>query len=288
VAARLKNILDYFGNSTLSQLNRSACNKYVEWRGKPGAARRELADLRAAIRHHWKEGYCQFATPVVLPAATGRSRDKWLTREEAARLLRAAWRYREVQKGCPTGRHSLRHLARFILVGLYTGTRAGAICSATFERSVGRGWIDIDEGIFYRRAHGQRETKKRQPPIRLPSRLLSHIRRWRRNAPETVSLIEWNGSRVVKINKAFRSACRLAGLSNEVVPHTLRHTCATWLAQRGVPIHEICGYLGMTREIFERVYGHHHPDHQSLAVSALDKSADRLRTGSGTWNVRGA
>jgi hypothetical protein len=53
------------------------------------------------------------------------------------------------------------------------------------------------------------------------------------------------------------------------LPHMLRHTCATWLAQRRVPIHEICGFLGMTRETFEQVYGHHHPDYQAAAVNAL-------------------
>ena len=37
----------------------------------------------------------------------------------------------------------------------------------------------------------------------------------------------------------------------------------------GVPVHEICGFLGMTEEMFNRVYGHHHPDYQSRAVHAL-------------------
>jgi integrase len=147
--------------------------------------------------------------------------------------------------------------------------------------------VDLDEGVFYRRGYEQRQTKKRQPPIRLPSRLLSHMRRWRRKSPQSTAIVEWNGARVLKINKAFRSACREAGLGTEVVPHTLRHTCATWLAQRAVPVHEICGYLGMTQEMFERVYGHHHPDHQSLAVSALDRSPDRLRTGRGKRSASG-
>jgi len=63
---------------------------------------------------------------VVLPPR-GEARVRWLRRGEAARLLLAAHRYREVQKGFATGRRALAHIARFILVGLYTGTRAGAI-----------------------------------------------------------------------------------------------------------------------------------------------------------------
>ena len=64
-----------------------------------------------------------------------------LTRSEAARLLWTCWRHRELQlrhrgphKGekLPTTRYPLRHLARFILIGLYTGTRAGAIAALIY------------------------------------------------------------------------------------------------------------------------------------------------------------
>ena len=47
-------------------------------------------------------------------------RERWLTGGEAARMIWAAWRYREKQKGKPTGRRSRQHIARFILLALYT------------------------------------------------------------------------------------------------------------------------------------------------------------------------
>jgi hypothetical protein len=62
-------------------------------RGHKAAARRELEDLRAAVRHHWEAGLCTALTPVVLPE-NGEARERWLTRAEAARLIRAAWRLR--------------------------------------------------------------------------------------------------------------------------------------------------------------------------------------------------
>jgi integrase len=268
VAARLGKLLDFFGTRRLDELNAKLCAAYAAGRGSVSAARRELEDLRSAVRHHWQAGLCLSLTPVVLPDR-GESRVKWLRREEAARLLLAAYRYREVQKGFATGRRSLAHVARFILVGLYTGTRAGAICGAALAPTVGRGWVDLEAGVFYRRSIGRRETKKRQTPIRVPPRLLCHLRRWARLGISKRYVVEWNGGPVKRINKGFRSARRLARLGEDVVPHSLRHTCATWLAQRGVPIHEICGFLGMTRETFEQVYGHHHPDFQASAVNAL-------------------
>jgi hypothetical protein len=47
-----------------------------------------------------------------------------------------------------TDKRPLKHLARFILIGLYTGTRAGAIASASPRREQGRSFVDLDAGIF--------------------------------------------------------------------------------------------------------------------------------------------
>ena len=170
-----------------------------------------------------------------------------------------------------------QHIARFILVGIYTGTRAGAICGAALKPTVGRGWVDLDRGVFYRRPAGTRETNKRQPPVRLPSRLLAHLRRWERLRLANRAIVEWNREPVKRISKAFRSVRKVAGLGSDVVPHTLRHTAATWLAQSGVSVWEAAGFLGMTAETFERVYGHHHPDYQRAASEAVGKAVRQKR-----------
>jgi integrase len=268
-AARLERILERLGEKTLAQINRGACEEYVVKRGS-GAARRELEDLRAAIRYHWEEGLCSSLTPVVLPER-GQARERWLTRGEAARLLWAAWRLCQRWHGRPSDRHTAQHVARFILTGLYTGTRAGAICGAALMPTIGRGWVDTDNGIFYRKASGKKATKKRQPSIRVPPRLAAHIRRWKRLGLSRRAIVEWNDKPVTRINKAFRSVRKAAGLGADVVPHCLRHTAITWQAQAGVPVYEICGFFGITAEMFERVYGHHHRDHQSNAVNALSR-----------------
>jgi hypothetical protein len=49
----------------------------------------------------------------------------------------------------------------------------------------------------------------------------------------------------------------------------LRHTCATWLMQRGVPMWEAAGFLGISRETPERVYGHYPPEYLRTATEAL-------------------
>jgi len=86
----------------------------------------------ATSRRRVREGLCSQIVDVILPPERP-SRERWLTRSEAARLIRAAWRYREVQKGRLTDRRSRQHIARFILVALYTGTRASAVCGAALQ-----------------------------------------------------------------------------------------------------------------------------------------------------------
>jgi hypothetical protein len=174
--ARLYRLLEFFEHKTLADVNKSTCDMYVRHRGAGhvGGARRELEDLRAAIRHHWELGLCTALTPVV-PPKKGGPRTRWLTRAEAARLLRAAWRARAPRQGRMTAKPTARHIARFILLGLYTGSRAGAIASASFTPAEGRSWVDLDHGVFYRLAAGARETKKRQPSVRGYRRACSRI-----------------------------------------------------------------------------------------------------------------
>jgi hypothetical protein len=39
--------------------------------------------------------------------------------------------------------------------------------------------------------------------------------------------------------------------------------------QRGVPIWQAAGYLGMSAVMVERTYGHHHPDYMRGAAQAI-------------------
>ena len=160
-------------------------------------------------------------------------------------------------------------MARFILIGLYTGTRAGAIAAASPFPEPGRSFVDLDRGIFYRKPIGKRATKKRQTPAPIPPRLLAHMRRWKARKLMATCFVEFNGKPVASVKKGFRRAVGLAGLAGKVTPHTLRHTAATWLMQRGVPIWEAAGFLGMSPEVLQDTYGHHHPDFLQGAAAAI-------------------
>ncbi len=299
--ARIMTLAEWWGDKTLADINGTTCREYVAHRiaqprraakpdvtGNPprmvtaAGARRELEDLRSAINYHRTEGLCSEVVGVSLPEKS-EPREDWLTRAEAARLIRAAWRARQRMAEGITDRMVGRHLARFVLVGVYTGTRHAAICSAAFNPAIGRGYIDLEAGVFYRRRQGARHTKKRQTPVRLPDRLLVHLRRWKRRGIAKHAVVEWNGKPIASVRKSFAAAAKAAGIDRHITPHILRHTAATWAMQRGLDVWAVAGWLGMSPEVLERVYGHHHPDFQrDVAEGMSGQNRDR-----NTVNKRG-
>ena len=66
-AQRIKQLLGFFGDKTLAEINGNLCRAYVAQRSTDTAARRELEDLRAAINHHRREGLCSEIVEIVLP-----------------------------------------------------------------------------------------------------------------------------------------------------------------------------------------------------------------------------
>lgn len=285
---RIMQLGQWWVGKTLADINGETCRQYVKWRcampwksARPHqtkklprmvsaqGARRELEDLRAAVNYHRKEGFHREVIEVTLPER-GESRELWLTRDQAAKLLWVCWRTREKQKGIEVDKFPLRHLVRFILPGIYTGTRPGAICDAAMSPIIGHGWIDIDSGVWYRQKIGRKETKKRQTPVKLPDRLLAHIRRWVRLGIVNEWLVEFYGAKISEVNKGVARAVKLAGLNKGLVPHVIsRHTCATWLMQAGADKWSAAGFLGMTVQQLEDTYGHHHPDYQEDAANKV-------------------
>jgi integrase len=280
---RIGRLNEFFGGKRLSEVSAASCRDYAKHRASRGGARRDLEDLRAAINHHAGEGLHREIVKVTLPEK-GPPRERWLTRSEAAKLVWVCWRHRELQlrhrgpdkgKKLPTTRYPLRHLARFLLIGLYTGTRAGAIARASPNRGEGRSFVDLERGIFYRLAEGEMPTKKRQPPAPIPARLLAHLRRWHAKGIIKEHFVEWNGAPIASVKTALKTAVRLAKLPGKITPHTLRHTAATWLMQNGVSMWRAAGFLGMSVETLDRIYGHHHPDYFSDAAEAIGRKPNR-------------
>ncbi len=265
----------FWGELRVGDVTEATCAAYGRARGvSNGTLRRELGVLRAAINHEVKHGRLTRPVHVWLPAKP-ESRDRWLARQEAAALLRAARR----DKRCRL------YLPLFMLIGLYTGARKEAILSLRWPQ------VDLERGRIDFNPPGRKRTGKGRPIIPVPRGLLWFLRKARERGSEVGYVVNRKGRHVGDVKRAFATAAIRAGLCEAVTdiagnpamrsggqplrratvsPHTLRHTAGTWMAQAGVDLWQIAGYLGHNHERTTELYSHQHPDYLAKAREALD------------------
>lgn len=274
--------LKWWSGKKLSDVNGRNCRAYVSWRTKQTyrgkrisdqTARHDLKTLRSAMNWYHREfGPLPSVPRVTLPQKAPQRKDYWLTREEVAARIRAARK---------TPRTA--HVARLLLIGVYTGTRPGAILDLKWLPSPTCGWFDLDTCVLHRRGSKIRGSKKRQPPARIHAKLVAHLSRWRAKdlAGGITSVIHYQGAPLQKLRSSWKSVAELAGSSRTDGPHITRHTAATWQMQAGTNLYEAAGYLGMSPETLWETYGHHHPDFQAQAANAVAKKGRRFSVYSG-------
>ncbi|NII58107.1 tyrosine-type recombinase/integrase [Sphingomonas aerolata] len=256
-------LLPFWQQSTVGDITEATCRAYGRWRERSaGTIRKELGVLRAAVNFAHRHGRITTAPYVFLPEKPeGKSR--WLTHSEAAALVRAARRARSTA-GLSYATSSRGYLPLFILLALHTGARKEALLSLRWPQ------VDLDRGVIDLNPPGRRRTAKGRAVIPIPDRLMTLLRLARRRGTDLGYVLHQDGERILDIKRSFARACRDAGVA-AVTPHTLRHTCGTWLAQRGVDLWEVAGWLGQTHARTTELYAHHHPDHFKAAKRAVDR-----------------
>lgn len=279
IGCAIEALAKFWSGRKVSEVTASTCRAYGKTRktkfgtlASPGTIRRELNVLQAAINFCFREGRLTSPAQVALPPRPA-PKERWLTRQEAAWLLKASRNLRI----------DGRHLADFILCGLYTGSRKTTILELHLDTpSIYGGHVDTVQGLLYRKPMGKVMTIKKQGTARLPARYLAHLRRQARNGRKYV-VEDYQGRRVGDIKKGWQGALALAqtmarakGIDldlSDVTPHTLKHTAITWALQKGGTPWDVAGYFSTSVKTIEEVYGHHSPDHQSTAVEALNRRA---------------
>lgn len=273
-------ITKWWTGKTISEVNKANCKAYVKWRiaqyrkrhpnsKKPPVkisdqtARADLRTLRAALNYYKEEHDTQMVVPkLTLPKKRPARVDYWLTRDEVARRLRLARKHPQT-----------KHLCRFLLIGVYSGTRPGAILGLRWLPSPTTGWVDLESGTLHRSGTREAETKKRKPLARIHDRLLPHLRSWHAGDSKRgiTYVVHYKGEPIKKLRNSWDSVG-----GGEDGPHICRHTAATWLMQAKVDPYEAASYLGMSVETLLGVYGHHHPDFQESAATATAKRKGRI------------
>lgn len=247
-------------------LSKADINAYRARRGiSDGSLRRELGTLVAAINHAVRERrISRDDAPTIWLPPKPEPKDRWLTYDEADRLLMVARLRPEIHSDRAKGATRLPRVYRFIVLALATWSRKTALLELR------RSQVDLVRKVINLNPPGRVQTRKRRPVLPIADMAFDDIKRMCLDADRDglEHLLDHPGS----IRKAFDTAVEDAGLEG-VTPHTLRHTGATWAAQEGVSLFDIAGVLGDSLTTVQANYLHHCPDHLRGAVNAARRAA---------------
>ena len=206
----------------------------------------ELGHLRTVLNWAAKRGFIDKAPYIELPMKPP-PKDRYLTHEEARRLIDAC---------------AMPHIRLFVILGLQTAGRSEALLELTWDR------VDFTRGqIQLFLFNGQRRKGRAVVPMTATARAALSAAKEGAVSPW---VIEYGGRPVKSVKKAFGRACDRAKIEG-VTPHTLRHTAAVWMAERGASMSEIASVLGHSdSRLTERVYARFSPDGLRKAVAALE------------------
>ena len=219
---------------------------------------RELALLSAAITYVNRDLDWRLPNPIAkrwLPEPEGRVR--WITKQEADALIAAARAARRAP-----------FLADLITVALHTGCRRGELLRLEWSR------VDLRNHLIYLEARHTKAKKRRALPMGSSTRgaLLRQARFRAEHCPRSPWVFVYrDGHPAEDIRGAFNKACADAGIEDFTF-HDLRHTCAAWLVQAGIPLATIRDLLGHSTVLMTERYAHLAPDNLRMVVHALDES----------------
>jgi integrase len=281
----------HFWNIKVTELTQVHIDEYVEKRTtgklgrtvKPQTVRREIQSLFAAI-HFCAKPAQQMNVPV-LPAFTlpdaGEPRDRWLTNSEVDQMFAAAERLRRGTR--------LSRGERFLWLALKTAGRMSALLELTWDR------VDFETRVIHLDVPGRKKTKKRRASVPISDDLMpilqqAYAERIEKKAepgkPPPKELVMDNQADVWATVQLIAIEAGLGGVRPKLLrsekpkatgisPHVLRHTAATHMARRGVPLWIIAKILGNTLQMVERVYAKHSPDDLREAINLISKPAKR-------------
>lgn len=278
-----KQLQPHFGALAASGLTQSAVDLYVNKRTtgrlgrlvKPHTVTKELAYIRAAVKFcadpRRKIIPAEFANVLTLPAQAP-ARDRWLRTEEIQKLLDAAARMRAA-----TGAKRLSRVERFLWLALETAGRKSAILDLTWGR------VDFETNVIRLDVPDRKKTKKRRATVPMSKALRPIMERAfaeRLDPRRADGLVMDNKGEVWDLIQQTVLAAGLAPSqptpikrrkrkATGISPHVMRHTAATHMARRKVPLYIIAEILGNSLKMVAEVYGHHAKDDLQHAVDAI-------------------
>lgn len=241
----------YLSKLTLNQINGDVVWEIVQKelkRGiKPATVNRYLAVIRNLLKMARDEWQWLDSVPKIRLLPGEVERDRWLTKEEADRLIAA----------CP------EHLAALVRFALATGCRASEITGLEWNR------VDLE-----RRTAWINQTKNGTPRgVPLNNDAIAVLERQRGKHPQYCFTYKDEPIQRSNCNTAWYKALEAAGLEDFRF-HDLRHTWASWHRQAGTSTDELKDLGGWkTRSMVDR-YAKFATENLAFAASRIERGQD--------------
>jgi len=248
---RLQYILDRFDGLNLKDITLTKVQDFADDRlatVSNGTVQKDLATLKAILNKAHREGRLESVPPFPrFKAVKGRCR--WLTPEEEARLLH----------------HAPDHLKPIIIVAVDTGGRRSELLRLDWRH------VDMKRGrlTFTETKNGEDRT------IRLTERVKQTLENL--EPKESGPVFTYRGKAMIRFKASFETAREKARL-HDFRFHDLRHTFASRLVQKGIPIYEVMHLTGHKSLSMVQRYAHLAPDYQAQAIAALNDFGHNLGT----------
>lgn len=250
-------LIQKLGATPVSQLTTSQLTAYGEkFRLSAGTLRKEIGLLVTAINYAVKTKLISADDkPYLERPAEPPPRDRVLSREEAVRLGKAM---KDEGEACFV----------YYCILLKTAARRDSVLHLTWDR------VDFARRAINFAAPGDTPgSRKRRGWVPMSSQLEKVLLAYGTSTgviaeDQSGAMRHFTGSsRVFPASPrwAFERACKAAGME-DVTPHVLRHTWATWAAQDGVSMVDIAGVLHDSVRTVEKRYVHLSPQHLRKAV----------------------
>ncbi|CAK0760955.1 single-strand DNA-binding protein [Gammaproteobacteria bacterium] len=238
----------------LDEINRDTLDGISRFRRKEGASpartNRTMALVRSILRKAEREWEWLEKAPAVRMLPESKRRVRWLTHEEADRLLSELPEH-------------LADMARFTLA---TGLRDANV--------TGMQWNQIDMARRVAWIHADEFKTGKPLAVPLNSEAIEVIRR--QIGKHLVFVFTYHGEPVTRANNhAWQKALKRAGIEN-FRWHDLRHTWASWHVQAGTQLHVLQELGGWQSYEMVRRYAHLSADHLADAAASLVRNPTNL------------
>jgi integrase len=148
---------------------------------------------------------------------------------------------------------------------LYTGARLGEVLAMK--------WEDVDLSAGKVSVMQEKTGERKTVPIAAPLRAI--FTGMQRGTPKAYVFARSDGHPfgAAEVQRAFKVAKKIAKLRDELTPHKLRHTFASWLVMSGTPLRTVQELLGHANITTTTRYAHLSPAHLAGAVENIEAMA---------------